>query len=152
MSSRWLDRVGLENAEEFWTVIDRYSCVRAVVWGLSGDSNWATRLAARVGQGVAIGLFALGVWLFLAEGIGGRAGLLPPGGLDRVRAVEDFPDEETMIRWIEQPSLVPFLVCVAPGTKESFRGFVVRRMIEETRQEDGRCFETFRRINVSATK
>jgi 3',5'-cyclic-AMP phosphodiesterase len=33
MSSRWLDRVGLENAQEFWTVIDRYSSVRAVVWG-----------------------------------------------------------------------------------------------------------------------
>ncbi len=63
-----------------------------------------------------------------------------------------FPDEETMIRWIDQPSLVPFLVCVAPGAKESFRGFVVRRMVEETKQEDGRCFETFRRINVSATK
>jgi Icc protein len=33
MSSRWLDRVGLDNAEEFWTLIDRYSSVRAVVWG-----------------------------------------------------------------------------------------------------------------------
>jgi trans-aconitate methyltransferase len=63
-----------------------------------------------------------------------------------------FPDEETMIRWIDQPSLVPFLVCVAAGAKESFRSFVVRRMVEETRQEDGRCFETFRRINVSATR
>lgn len=51
--------------------LDGGRVLRAVVWGLSGDSNWATRLAARVGQGVAIGLFALGVWLFLAEGIGG---------------------------------------------------------------------------------
>jgi len=33
MSSRWLDRVGLENAEEFWNVIDRHHNVRAIVWG-----------------------------------------------------------------------------------------------------------------------
>ena len=63
-----------------------------------------------------------------------------------------FPDEETMIRWIDQPSLVPFLCHVADGVKESFRSFVVRRMIEETKQMDGRCFETFRRISVSAIK
>jgi Icc protein len=33
MSSRWLDRVGLENSAEFWNVIDRHNCVRAIVWG-----------------------------------------------------------------------------------------------------------------------
>jgi Icc protein len=33
MSSRWLDRVGLENAAEFWDLIDRHHNVRAVVWG-----------------------------------------------------------------------------------------------------------------------
>jgi Icc protein len=33
MSSRWLDRVGLENAEEFWSVIDRHRNVRAILWG-----------------------------------------------------------------------------------------------------------------------
>jgi 3',5'-cyclic-AMP phosphodiesterase len=33
MSSRWLDRVGLENAAEFFDVIDRHRCVRAIVWG-----------------------------------------------------------------------------------------------------------------------
>ena len=63
-----------------------------------------------------------------------------------------FPDEETMIRWIDQPSLVPFLAHVPGEDKQAFRAFVVRRMIEETRQPDGRCFETFRRINVSARK
>jgi Icc protein len=33
MSSHWLDEVGLENAAEFWRVIDRHRNVRAVVWG-----------------------------------------------------------------------------------------------------------------------
>jgi trans-aconitate methyltransferase len=63
-----------------------------------------------------------------------------------------FPDEEAMIRWIDQPSLVPFLAHVADQDKEPFRSFVVRKMTEEAKQEDGRCFETFRRINLSASK
>ena len=63
-----------------------------------------------------------------------------------------FPDAEAMIQWIDQPSLVPFLPCVGRGDRSRFRDYVVRRMIETTRQPDGRCFETFRRINVFAWK
>jgi Icc protein len=33
MGSRWLDDIGLANADEFWRVIDSHSHVRAVVWG-----------------------------------------------------------------------------------------------------------------------
>jgi Icc protein len=33
MGSRWLDRVGLENAAEFLHTIDRHRNVRAIVWG-----------------------------------------------------------------------------------------------------------------------
>jgi len=33
MGSRWLDSVGLAEAEGFWSVIDRHAHVRAVVWG-----------------------------------------------------------------------------------------------------------------------
>lgn len=63
-----------------------------------------------------------------------------------------FPDAEAMIRWIDQPSLVPFLALVGEPLKDPFRDFVISRMLERTRQEDGRCFETFRRINVWAKK
>ncbi len=63
-----------------------------------------------------------------------------------------FPDAEAMIKWIDQPSLVPFLAHVPDRDKTAFRGYVIKRMIEETRQGDGRCFETFRRINASAHK
>jgi trans-aconitate 2-methyltransferase len=63
-----------------------------------------------------------------------------------------FPNVEAMIEWVDQPCLVPFLACVPEEHRPSFRDFVVKRMTEETRQEDGRCFETFRRINVSAQK
>jgi Icc protein len=33
MRSRWLDSVGLENAAEFFAIVDRYPQVRAIVWG-----------------------------------------------------------------------------------------------------------------------
>jgi len=33
MASRWLDRVGLENAAQFFATLDRHANVRAVVWG-----------------------------------------------------------------------------------------------------------------------
>ena len=54
-----------------------------------------------------------------------------------------LPDAEAMIKWIDQPSLVPLL---------EFRRFVIERMLARTRQPDGRCFETFRRINLLARK
>ena len=63
-----------------------------------------------------------------------------------------FPDTDKMIRWVEQPSLVPFLQKVDEPDKQAFRDFVVRCMVEETLQPDGRCFERFRRINLFAVK
>jgi trans-aconitate 2-methyltransferase len=63
-----------------------------------------------------------------------------------------FPDIEAMVKWVDQPSLVPFLQFVEPSVKQEIRDFVVKRMIEETLQPDGTCFETFRRINVFARK
>ena len=63
-----------------------------------------------------------------------------------------FPNVEAMVKWIEQPSLVPFLECVGKKDQAGFRDMVVKRMIDETIQADGTCFETFRRINVFARK
>jgi len=63
-----------------------------------------------------------------------------------------FQNKDTMLNWVDQPSLVPFISMVAVKDRSDFRDHVARRMIEETIQEDGRCFETFRRINVVAEK
>lgn len=63
-----------------------------------------------------------------------------------------FSDEKSMIGWIEQPSIVPFLAVLPEDLKMRFRDTVVRRMIERTKQRDGPYFETFRRINVYAEK
>jgi len=63
-----------------------------------------------------------------------------------------FPDEESMIGWIEQPSVVPFLAVLPEGLKKLFRDAVVEGLIERTKKRDGTYFETFRRINVYAEK
>ena len=63
-----------------------------------------------------------------------------------------FPDTEAMIGWLDQPSLVPFLAVIPEEHRAGFREYVIDRMIAETKQDDGRCFETFRRINLFAEK
>jgi trans-aconitate 2-methyltransferase len=63
-----------------------------------------------------------------------------------------FEDADAMTRWIDQPSLVPFLSVLPEEIRDRFRDRVVRDMIADTRQEDGRCFETFRRIHVLVKK
>jgi trans-aconitate methyltransferase len=63
-----------------------------------------------------------------------------------------FPDAGAMTRWIDQPCIVPFLAVLPEALKRSFRDEVVADMIAATREPDGRCFETFRRLNVLARK
>jgi len=63
-----------------------------------------------------------------------------------------FPDADTMVRWLDQPSLVPFLPLVEKAQRDLFRSFVINRMIELTKRSDGTCFETFRRVNLAAQK
>jgi trans-aconitate 2-methyltransferase len=96
-------------------------------------------------------------WPWYMPGIDEYAALVESSGLQAVHvwgenADRFFADAEAMIRWIDQPSIVPFLTFIPQEQRKEFRDYVVRRMIEETRQRDGRCFETFRRINVAAYK
>lgn len=48
MSSHWLDEVGLENAAEFWRVVDQHCNVRAVLWGHVHQSFDALRGSVRL--------------------------------------------------------------------------------------------------------
>jgi trans-aconitate methyltransferase len=63
-----------------------------------------------------------------------------------------FSSSEEMTKWIDQPSIVPFLKYLDEKDKTEFRDIVVQKMIDATKREDGTCFETFRRINVYARK
>lgn len=64
-----------------------------------------------------------------------------------------FDSVAEMIGWIDQPCLVPFLKCIDNEEhKKQFRNIVIQQMIKRTKQDDDRCFETGRRINVLARK
>ncbi|MCL6478897.1 MAG: methyltransferase domain-containing protein [Peptococcaceae bacterium] len=63
-----------------------------------------------------------------------------------------FKNQDEMIKWIDQPSIVPFLKFIPEREKERFRNEVIHRMVRKSIQPDGTCFETFRRINVFARK
>jgi trans-aconitate methyltransferase len=96
-------------------------------------------------------------WPWYMPAVDEYTALVESSGLSDVRvwgenADRFFADAGAMIRWIDQPSIVPFLVCVREKQKREFRDHVVRRMLDETKQSDGRFFETFRRVNVSGRK
>lgn len=59
-----------------------------------------------------------------------------------------FSNAEEMIRWIDQPCIVPFLTCVPEKKKGIFRDGVISEMMRQTRQPNGTYFETFRRLKV----
>ena len=67
-------------------------------------------------------------------------------------ADRNFLNCAEMIKWIDQPSLVPFMIHLPNAKKEGFRNAVIEMMLDKTKQTDGSCFETFRRINIKAIK
>lgn len=77
-------------------------------------------------------------------------------GFKGVLAWEENADrhftEEELIGWLDQPSLIPFMQRIDDQDRAKFREAVIRKMLERTRQPDGSYFETFRRINVYASK
>jgi trans-aconitate 2-methyltransferase len=101
--------------------------------------------------------FSAFAWPWYMPSIDGYTKLVKESEFETVKVWEEnadryFPDTETMIGWVDQPSLVPFLACVPEHSKADFRNYVIGEMIRETRQTDGQCFETFRRINLFARK
>ncbi len=72
--------------------------------------------------------------------------------LDCENADRFFASADEMVRWIDQPSIVPFLERIPEPQKIGFRDRFVDRMIERTIQSDGTCFETFKRIKIQAVK
>lgn len=97
------------------------------------------------------------IWLWFMPSKAQYKGLIDSAGFSKVEIIEEnkdryFSDADEMIRWIDQPSIVPFIERVPDEKKESFRKEVIQLMVEKTEQKDGSCFETFRRINVTAVK
>ncbi|WP_342306464.1 methyltransferase domain-containing protein [Methanolobus sp. ZRKC5] len=67
-------------------------------------------------------------------------------------ADRNFPDDESFVGWIEQPSLVPFVSVLSEDRASLFRDFVVDKAKKVAGQPDGTYFEFFRRLNIFAVK
>lgn len=63
-----------------------------------------------------------------------------------------FAASDEMIKWIDQPCIVPFIECIPAALKSTFRKEVIEEMLEKTQQPDGTYFETFRRLQIYAGK
>jgi len=64
-----------------------------------------------------------------------------------------FANSEELIKWIDQPCIVPFLDYIGKEkTKNEFRYTVITKMLEKTLCNDNTYFETFRRMNLMAVK
>lgn len=125
--------------------------------GEGNCSNFLRVIREAMSRGDFAEYFADFQWPWYMPTIDEYATLVESTGLTDVdvwgeNADRFFADVDTMVRWIDQPSIVPFLASIPEKQKSDFREFVVRRIIEETKLDDGRCFETFRRINLYAKK
>lgn len=63
-----------------------------------------------------------------------------------------FAYAEEIIKWIDQPSIVPFIANIPDELKADFHNAVIHSMLDKTLQADGACFETFGRIHIVAYK
>ena len=63
-----------------------------------------------------------------------------------------FPSTDPLIKWIDQPCLVPFLAVIDEKDKQAFRDTVVAQMVERTEQTGGGFLELFCRLDAFARK
>ena len=97
--------------------LDGGRILRAIIWGLTGDENRATRIASRAGQGVALSLFGLGLWEFLgAESLSGLwLGLLGWFLLDAATASYVQAEVLTGLRGMRVSDLMSHDCLTVPG-------------------------------------
>ena len=63
-----------------------------------------------------------------------------------------FSNTSEIIKWIDQPCIVPFIKYIPQELKNRFRQEVIEEMLKRTQQPNGTYFETFRRMKVYAQK
>lgn len=127
-----------------------------VRFDFAGDGNCASFL--RVVRGVMARpsfapLFADFEWPWYMPTLEEYARIVASAGFSEhrvwdVNADRYFPDAASMIAWVDQPSIVPFLEHLPSALRPAFRDQVIEGMLDATLQADGRCFETFRRVEV----
>ena len=63
-----------------------------------------------------------------------------------------FPSADSLIKWIDQPCLVPFLAAIGDENKREFREIVIDQMLHRTRQAQGGYLEQFHRLDILLRK
>lgn len=130
------------------------------VWNFAGDGNCKTFykiMRKKIKDGRYKEYFADFEWPWFMPSKAEYEALTENIGFSDVKISEEnadryFADSDEMIRWIDQPSIVPFLQCIPDDIKREFRDEVVAAMLKKALQPDGTCFETFRRIDVRLVK
>jgi len=129
-------------------------------WNFAGDgtcTNFNSIVQAMMGDDDYKNYFVNFEWPWFMPSKDEYEEILASSGFSEVRIQLDnmdryFSDCDEMIGWIDQPTIVPFLKYIPEKEKEGFRNRVVDMMIKKTKIPDGRCFETFKRINLKAVK
>jgi trans-aconitate 2-methyltransferase len=101
--------------------------------------------------------FSRFVWPWYMSGVDEYLSLVTESGAwADVRVTGENADRtmtrDELVRWLDQPSLVPFLEVLPPGDKAAFREAAVAAMLAATQRGEDQYFECFRRIDVSARK
>ncbi len=131
-----------------------------LLWDFGGAGNCAhfiDVIRAKIEDGKFAGYFSNFEWPWFMPSKLQYENLVASVGFSDVSIMEVnrdryFSNEEELIRWIEQPCIVPFLACVPDQVKAGFRDEVIAEMIKRTRQPDGTYFETFSRLKVYAER
>jgi trans-aconitate 2-methyltransferase len=142
------------------------SCARSLKPGgrlrfnFAGDGNCSTFNAA-VGRLIADGRFAAHFarfeWPWYMPAVEEYRSVVAENGMFAEIEVKGENADRTMtedelVRWLDQPSLVPFLERVPAADKRAFRDAAVASMLAACRRGADEYFETFRRIDASARK
>jgi trans-aconitate 2-methyltransferase len=140
------------------------SCGRALKPGgllrfnFAGDGNCATFYAV-VRELMADGRFRPQFtgfeWPWYMPGVDEYRGLMAESeAFTDVRVEGENADrtmtQDELVRWLDQPSLVPFLKHLPPEDAQTFRDAAVDAMLAATKHGEDEYFETFRRIDVFA--
>lgn len=131
-----------------------------VLWEFAGEGNCLTFFSIvrdLMGEGRWQGLFQGFEWPWFMPSREAYEAMVSEAGFSEFEVLElvrdhTFPTAEAMVRWIDQPCIVPFLAALPEGERPAFRDEVVRRTLERAQRPDGTCFESFRRIRVFATR
>lgn len=131
-----------------------------IVWNFAGDgncSNFYVVMRELMASAKYRDSFAGFVWPWFMPSLSEYERLSNESGFSQITVSEEnadryFKDVDEMVGRIDQPSLVPFMAYLPDELKDDFRDDSIKMMVDRTLQPDGTCFETFRRIKVTATK